>query len=220
MSHFRKGFASELLKVSSMGGASAAFAAKNLLFHAIMNTKLAPTSWRRFLTEAGDDFMAAGFRHAIQGKRIGHGPGAIIGTAAGANPMYLYNTGYQYGKKVSDTMKKIPLAKATTPFKTLKGADTAASAGIKAAPVAGGLAGAGYGYTTGKTKREPYPVKSILAGAASGALLGKGIKHYGPQAPVFKQLKFVREKVVNPVIDGSQSSTGKILDRIAKPAKG
>jgi hypothetical protein len=215
MNHFLNGFQDEMEKAgvaAFLGGT----ALKNLLLHSVMNTKVSLPVLRRFLENVGDDFMASGFRHAILGKKVRATAGAAIGTVAGANPMYLYNTGWKYGKRVADTMNKVPGAKATSPFKVLKGADVGVSAAMKAAPIGGALTGGAYGYTTGKTKREPLPIKSILAGAATGGLLGKGVKHYGPHAPGPKQLKWVRKNVVDPVLNKSQTRTSRLLDAAAK----
>lgn len=217
---FFNGFYSELEKmggiVSILGGKIGA----NALAHWIMNTKFAPKAFRRILENAGDDMMAAGFRHAIQGRKLSSATSAAIGSVVSPSAIYMYNTGFKYGRKVHQTMKRIPLAGGRTPFKILRATDIGITAATKAAPAVGAIGGGAYGYLTGRTKREKMPLKSIAAGALTGTLLGKGFKHYGPQAPLLKQLKFIRSKVADPVLKGSQSRLGKFLDRETRSFKG
>jgi len=215
MTLFMNSFADELEKLG-VAGFVGGTAAKNLLLHSIMNTKATVPMVRAFLENVGDKFTAAGFRHAILGKKIAAIPAGAIGTVGGASPMYLYNTGHKYGTRVAETMQKVPGMQATHPLKALRAADTGVSAALKAGPVAGAVVGGGYGHLTGRTKRERLPIKSILAGALTGGLMGKGLKHYGPHAPGPKQLKWVRSNVVDPVLNKSQDPFARMLDRLAK----
>jgi hypothetical protein len=219
MNHFFDGFYDEIEKLGGVASALGGKMGANAIAHWIMNTKFAPKALRRMFENAGDDMMAAGFRHAIQGRRLSPVTSAAIGTVISPSAIYMYNTGFKYGRKVHQTMRRIPLAGGRTPFKALRAADIGATAAAKAAPIAGAATGGTYGYLTGRTKKERLPIKSIAAGALTGGLLGKGVKHYAPQAPLLKQLKFVRTKVADPVIKGSQTRLGKLLDKETRPYK-
>lgn len=209
------------VKQAALGGVAYGFGTKagaNLLAHAIMNTKASPKVIRTFFENIGNEFMKAGFRHALTGKKVSSGgPGGLaIGTVGGAAPMMMYNQGHEYGSKVYDLIKKIPLVKPKHPFKLLRAADVAASGAAKSAPYTGLAAGGTYGYLTGRTKKEKVPIKAIAAGALTGGLMGKGVKHFAPQAPPMKQLKWVRQNIAEPALTGSESRIGKLLDKMAK----
>lgn len=223
MSHFFNGFSDELGKSASVAVAAGMMAASrtgiNALTHWVMNTKYSPKAVKNFIQNASNDFLSAGFRHAVSGQKIKPVTTAAIATTISPEAIYMYETGYGYGRKVHETMKKIPLADAATPFKTIQRADTAASATLKTAPYSGILAGTGYGYATGKSKDNPIPLKSMAAGALTGGLIGKGVKGYGPHAPVLKQLKYIRENIADPVLRNSQTRIGRTLDRLASPLK-
>lgn len=204
--------------LGSLGIGAALMPVKNLIAHVLLNTKASPKVIRTFVENVGDEYLRAGFRHALVGKRVSSASAAGIasGTVGGAAPMMMYSQGHEYGKKVYDTLSKLPGIDPKTPFRALRAADTAAKGTLKAAPYGGILGGAGYGYATGKTKKEPMPIKSIAAGALTGGLIGKGAKHFVPQAPPMKQLGWVRERIVEPTLQGSGSRIGKILDKMAK----
>lgn len=205
-----------LLEGAVMG--TAMMPVKNLIAHVLLNTKASPKAIRTFVENIGDEYLRAGFRHALVGKKVSSaGPAGILsGTVGGAAPMMMYGQGHEYGKRVFDVLKKLPGIDAKTPFRAIRATDTAVSGALKAAPVGGILGGAGYGYATGKTKKEPMPLKSIAAGALTGGLIGKGAKHFVPHAPPVKQLNWVRERIVEPTLQGSESRIGKMLDRMAK----
>jgi hypothetical protein len=201
-----------------IGTSLATMPVKNFLAHVLLNTKASPKRIRTFVENIGDEYLRAGFRHALIGKKVSPAStaGMLSGTVGGAGPMMMYNQGHEYGKSVFNTLSKLPGIDAKTPFRVLRAADTAARGTLKTAPIGGILGGAGYGYVTGKTKKEPMPLKSIAAGALTGGLIGKGAKHFVPQAPPVKQLRWVREKIVEPTLKGSESKIGKMLDRMAK----
>ncbi len=121
---------------------------KNLLAHGAINTKASPGKIKAFFDSLGNDFLRAGFRHAMTGKKIKSSgvPGVAIGALGGAAPMAIYNQGYDYGRKIY---------KAT-----------------KAAPYAGAATGAAQGYLS--EKGEGVPFKEIAIGAALGTAAGVG----------------------------------------------
>lgn len=201
-----------------IGTSLATIPAKNLVAHVLLNTKVSPKRIRSFVENIGDEYLKAGFRHALVGKKVSSSgvAGIVSGTAAGAAPMMMYNQGHEYGKRVYETIKKMPGLDPRSPFKVLQMADKAAKGVTKTAPYTGILSGAGYGYATGKTKKENVPIKAIAAGALTGGLLGKAAKGIVPQAPPMKQLGWVRKKIVDPTLEGSESKLGKILDKMAK----
>ena len=204
--------------LGSLAIGTALMPVKNLIAHVLLNTKASPKRIRDFVENIGDEYLKAGFRHALVGKRVSSSgaAGIISGTAGGAAPMMMYNQGHEYGKKVYNTIKGLPGLDPKSPFKILRLADKTAKGLTASAPYTGILGGAGYGYATGKTKKEPLPLKSIAAGAMTGGLLGKGAKKIVPQAPPMKQLGWVRKKIVDPALEGSESRIGKLLDKMAK----
>lgn len=204
--------------LGAIGISAATLPVKNLIAHVLLNTKASPKRIRAFVENIGDEYLKAGFRHALVGKKVSSASaaGIISGTAAGAAPMMMYNQGHEYGKKVYDIIKKIPGADPKSPFKAIRAADTAAKSVSKAAPYGGVLSGAAYGYTTGKTKKEKMPLKAIAAGALTGGMLGRGVRYLAPQSPPIKQLGWVRKKIVDPTLEGSESRIGKLLDKMAK----
>lgn len=219
--HFMNGFCDELFKLSSVGssviGGLGGIGIKNLLFHSLINTANVP-KLKKILAEGGHEFMRVGFKHGLLNKKVSKfSPVNIpIAAIAGPAPMYMYDEGWRYGRQARDFIKKVPLVKPDAPFKAIAKGDDAAQFALKSAPVGGVATGATYGYYTGRTKKERYPVKSILAGALTGGLLGKGVKTIGPKAPVVKQLHDVREKFINPVISEKPTWVTKLLDPIAK----
>jgi hypothetical protein len=215
--HFFDGFANELSKTSSLLTHVGVLGAKNLLFHTLINTANIP-KLKKALGEGGHEFMRVGFKHGLLGKKVSRASpiNLPIGATLGPGPMYMYEEGWKYGKNVRDVMKKIPLAKPDAPFKAIALGDDTAQFALKTAPVSGAAAGGTYGYFTGRTKKERYPIKSILAGALTGGLLGKGGKAIGPSAPVVKQLHDIRTKLINPVLSNKPTSISKMLDPIAK----
>ena len=213
MNNFTKGFKDEMEKAAYLGWLS--LPAKNLLFHAIANTNIMPKA-RRAIISAGEEFAQVGVRHGLTGRRV---------SAAGAIPFALidggashlaYNKGWGIGNKIREITQKVPLTSDEAPLKAFKLLDDAIKKSTTAAPIAGALGGASYGYLTAKTKKEPIPVKAIIANALVGALIGKGAKHFTPQAPIVKQIGQVRDVVVEPALKGSTSTLGKILDTIAR----
>lgn len=218
MNPFYRGMSDELVKLSVLGTALGGKLIANAIAHAIINTKASPKVLREFIESAGDDFMAAGFRHAITGKKIGPVYQAAIGTTITPSGPYMYNTGHKYGVRVRNALTKVPLVGAEIPFHALRLTDMGISSTLKAAPVGGAIGGATYGYLTGKSNKNPVPLKSIASGAIMGGLVGRGAKAWGPHAPVVKQLKWVRERVVDPTLSGAQTPVGRILDRLATKA--
>lgn len=204
--------------LGSVATGTAMMPVKNLIAHVLLNTKASPKVMRNFIENIGDEYLKAGFRHALVGKKVSSvSPAGIIsGTVGGAAPMMMYNQGHEYGKKVYDTLKNIPHLDPKFPFKVLRAADTLSKGVSKAAPYGGIASGAAYGYLTGKTKKEKLPLKAIAAGAITGGLIGKGAKHLAPQSPPMKQLNWVRKKIVDPTLSGSESTIGKMLDKMAK----
>lgn len=196
----------------------ATFPVKNLIFHAMLNTRVSPKAFRKFIENLGDEYLKAGFRHAIVGKKVSPSgvAGMTSGAIGGAAPMMMYNQGHEYGKAIYNTIKKIPLVQPKHPLEALRAADTAITSTSKASPYLGIAGGGAYGYLTGKTKKEKLPLKAILSGAVTGGLLGKGVKHVAPHLPPMKQLTWVRKKVLDPTLEGSETRLGKILDKMAK----
>lgn len=218
MSAFGIGFSQELEKLAVNPAVWAQIPAKNLLFHVIFNTKIFGKKIRSLIENVGDDLFATGFRHGLVNKKVKAANPAMmaISSIVGPNPYYVYNSGWNYGKKIHNVMSKIPVIDPKSPYKALRAADIGVTGSLKAAPVTGALAGGAYGYTTGKTKKEPIPVKAILSGMALGAGGGLLAKSYGPALPGPKQLKQIREGIIEPALKGSKSPIGKILDPLAK----
>lgn len=232
MRNFMNGFKDELVKESSLtaagvaaalGGTAKSLAAgvglKNLVFHTLINVANLP-KLKKALGEQGHEFMRVGFRHGLLDKKVAQKLWSpvptTIGALAGPAPMYMYDEGWRYGKQVRDVMKKIPFAKPDSPFKAIARGDDAAQLALKHAPIGGAAAGGTYGYYTGRTKKERYPVKAILAGALTGGLLGKGGKAIGPKAPPIKQLHDIRTKFIDPVLKDTPTKVTRLLDPIAK----
>jgi len=216
MDHVLNGFVDELQKtagvMSFLGGKFIA----NGIGHVLINTRMSPPKVKEFLSRAGDEMMSTGFRHGVTGKSIGPVAAAAIGTTISPSAIYMYDVGRKYGETVRNAMSKVPVLRATHPFKALSAADTAVSGGLKAAPYMGALAGGVYGYKSGKGRRKKFPVQSTMAGAITGGLMGSGARYLGPHAPIIKQLKYVRQHVADPVLSGSKSPIGKIMDVVAE----
>ncbi len=210
------GFSDELQKV---GGALSFLGGKlmaNAIGHALINTRLSPPKVKEFLTRAGDEMMSTGFRHGVTGKSVGPIASTAIGTVISPSAVYMYDVGRKYGETVRRTMEKVPILRATHPFKALSAADTAVTGGLRSAPYLGAVAGGYQGYKTGKGRKKKVPVKSIAAGAITGGLIGAGARYLGPHAPVIKQLKYVRQNVADPVLSGSKSKIGRAMDALAQ----
>lgn len=212
MSHFIQGLQDELNKQASLG--LLLTPVKNLAAHAIMNTNVAPPL-RKMFKAIGDDFLGTGFRHGLVGKRVSPLASTPIAAVDGGASYFMYNQGWEVGDKIRRGIGKIPKLPTSAPLQAVSTADDVAKYTTKLAPFLGAAGGAGYGYFTAKTKKEPVPVKAIIANALVGALLGKGVQHFAPQAPVVKQLSQVREHIVEPSLKGSNTPIGKILDAIA-----
>ena len=215
MNSFMNGFRDELQKEASVLSLLGGKIAANAIAHAILNTNIMPPV-RRALERGGDSIMAGGVRHGIMGKKIGYVPSTAIGVLASPSVPYMYDTGWKYGDRIRRAMQKVPMAKGTTPFSVIRGVDTAATKAMEAAPTAGLATGATYGYLTGRTKKENMPIKAILAGALTGGLLGKALQAAGPHAPIISQLKTVRRRVADPVLEGSAGIKGSILDALTR----
>lgn len=212
--YFMAGFTDELEKNAAILEALGGKVAANAVGHWIMNTRFSPKQLKTLFENAGDDMMAAGFRHAIQGRKLRPTVSFAIGSLVSPSAVYMYNTGLKYGEKVRETMSKIPLASALYPFKALKAADVTAKVLSKSAPYTGAIAGTAYGYETGKSSRRPIPVKSMIAGAITGGLMGEATKSLAPHAPVIKQLDYVTKSVAEPVLKGAGSRLGRFLDKM------
>lgn len=197
---------------------AATMAGTNLIAHILLNTKVSTEFVRKFAKNLGDEYLKAGFRHGVFGKKVssfspaGMVPGAIVGPA----PMMMYNQGHKYGDRIHKILQKIPALKEkqTVPFKAFMSAGSAAGKAMKAAPYGGLAGGAAKGYAVGDG--DGMPIKEMAIGAALGGFAGKGAQHILPKLPPVKQLRWVRDTVVKPTLEGSNTRIGKILDKMAK----
>jgi len=216
MNNFLNGFANELQKTAGVLAFLGGKLTANAVGHILINTRLSPPKVKEFLARAGDEMMSTGFRHGVTGKSIGPVASTAIGTVISPSAVYMYDVGRKYGQTVRSTMEKVPVLRATHPFKALSAADTAVSGSLKAAPYMGAVAGGYQGYKSGKGRRKNIPVKAIAAGAITGGLIGAGARYLGPHAPVIKQLKYVRQHVADPVLSGSKTRIGRAMDVLAR----
>ena len=228
-SAFVGGFSDQIVKIAiPLPATIAARGALNLAEYAgVMNVP----KLRAFLGNLSNDLMRIGFKHALTGKRVPLKSVTAVasGIGLGAAPMLLYEQGWNYGRRVAETIEKVPGLRAMHPVSAARTLDTGVQAGMRHAPAIGAAGGAGVGMLEEKARhprRDVTPKEFALAaleGGAKGALVGAGVRKFGPSLPGPKQLHKVRTEYLDQLVGGKRTRLERIFDRsakqIARPAK-